>query len=211
MKFLLPSYLLILPCVLLHAAEPTPTPEPEAAAEATPALAEKIQHPSPDGKYALRVGYDAAMNEGISKPNGEIDSIAIQAIAIVSLPGKEIARDLTKEVSDSGNNFEPLKLLWSSDSKWCAFYYSFPRTGYTSVFHLRGGKWELAHEPDQLNVPTKDDVRNEHIEPVRWVKPGVLELSVERVYRGESEGDGLTGFTASFDGKGQFKILKKKR
>lgn len=44
-----------------------------------------------------------------------------------------------------------------------------------------------------------------------WLKPGVLELSIERVLRGDAEGDGVAGFTASFDGKGKFKILKKKR
>src|SRR4051812_19292958 len=206
MKFLLLSAFLLIPG-LVHAADASPTPE----ASPTPALAEKIQNKSPDGKYALRIGYDSSMTEATSEPEKEIDSTAIQAIAIVSLPGKEVVRDLTDDVTSGGNNFDSLKLLWSSDSKWCALYFSFPRVGYTSVFHLDGGKWELAHKPDELNVPTKDDVRNEHIAPVRWIKPGILELSVERIYRGEAEGDGLTGFTASFDGKGKFKILKKKR
>ncbi len=209
LKFLLPSTFILLPCLLLAAPDPSPTPA--LTAEATPALAEKIQNKSPDGKYALRIGYDAAMNESISEPENEIASQAIQAIAIVSLPRKEIARDLTDDVTNGGNNFHRLKLLWSSDSRWCAFYCSFPRIGYTSVFHLESGKWERAHPPDALNVPTKDDVRNEHIAPVRWVRPGILELSVERVLRGEASGDGVNGFTARFDGKGKFKILKKKR
>ena len=46
---------------------------------------------------------------------------------------------------------------------------------------------------------------------IRWLKPGVLELSVERVYRGKEPTDDVTGFTASFDGKSKWKVLKKKR
>ena len=60
-------------------------------------------------------------------------------------------------------------------------------------------------------MPSKGDVRNEYIEPVRWVKPGVLELSVQRIYRGDEPSGDTTGFTASFDGKSKWKVLKKKR
>ncbi len=191
---------------------------PEFKPESTPRdLSEKIQNTSPNGKYALRIGYDRALNEQMlpknPPPEGGIFSETIEGMAIVSLPGKEILQDMTKTVAASGNNFSDIKLLWADDSKWCAFYYAFPRTGYTTVFHLKGEKFELAHPPHELNVPTDDSVRNEYIAPVRWVKPGVLELSVERVLRGDAEeaGDGVTGFIARFDGKGKWKLVKKKR
>ena len=201
------AILLILFASQLPAAEPAEDPKPE--------LTEKISLPSPDGKYALRIMYDAALNEKMTahnRPeNDGIFSNAMHELAIVSLPAKEIMHDLTEITFQEGNNFEGLTLLWASDSKWCAFYHRFPRVGYTRVYHLAGDKFKLAHKPYDLGVPSKGDVRNEHIEPVRWVKPGVLELSVERVYDGDEPGGDTTGFTASFDGRGKWKVLKKKR
>jgi hypothetical protein len=178
--------------------------------------AEEIRAKSPDGKFALRLGYDRELNEQMLRadnpqPDQGIYSETIASLAIVSLPDKKIVHDLTKNVLSGGNNFGGLTLLWSSDSKWCALYFSFPRTGYTSVYHLEGGKFVLAHPPDELNVDTKDHVRNEHISPVRWVKPGVLQLSVERILRGDDEGDGIIGFTARFDGKGKFQIIAREK
>ena len=194
-------------------AQPSPAAEPEE--EPKPELTAKISFPSPDGKYALRIMYDAALNENMaahnSPENGGIFSNAMHELAIVSLPGEEIAQDLTETTFQDGNNFEGLRLLWSSDSKWCAFYHRFPRIGYTSVFHLAGDKFKLAHKPYDLGIASKGDVRNEHIEPVRWVKPGVLELSIERIYDSDEPSGDTTAFTASFDGKGKWKVLKKKQ
>ena len=225
------AILLALLASQLPAAEPEDEPKPE--------LTEKISSPSPNGEYALRIMYDAALNEGMTARNppengasgeerdmdeagegeasgeGEhndgIVSHAIHGLAIVSLPGKEVLQELTESVFESGNTFYDLTLLWSSDSNWCAFYHRFPRTAYTSVYHLAGDKFRLAHKPDDLNIPTKGDVRNEYILPIRWVKPGVLELSVERIYRGDEPRGDTTGFTASFDGEGKWKVLKRKR
>ena len=194
-------------------AEAEPPPIPATATDDKPraALAEKIESPSPNGKYALRIMYDEARNEELSTApddKGHVDPNAIHSVAIVSLPGKEIVNDFA-DVFRSGEG--GTKLLWSSDSKWCAVYDSGPRIGYTSVLHLAGDKFKLAHKPDDLNVPADGDVRNEYIEPIRWVKPGVLELSVQRIYRRDEPSKPITGFTASFDGKGTWKVLKKKR
>jgi hypothetical protein len=209
MKLLLPLFLILTASALAS------DPETATDTEKPPILTEKIQNTSPDGKYALLISYDRALNELMlpknPAPEGGIFSETMHALAIVSLPAKKTLRDLTEDVFSGGNHFNGLMLLWSSDSKWCALFFAFPRIGYTSVFHFEGGKFQRAHPPDELNVPTKDNVRNEYIAPVRWVKPGVLELSVERVLRGDAEGDGVIGFTASFHGKGKFKILKKKR
>ena len=182
--------------------------------EKPPALAEKILETSPDGKFAMRIKYDKSLNDKMlsgnnPKPEHDIFSLAISMIELVSLPEKEAVATLFDSEKE-GNNFG-VTLLWSSDSKWCAFFLSYPRTGYTTVYHLRGKKFEAANKPEDLSPPTKGDVRHEHITPKRWVKPGTLELSVERVFRGDNEGDGVTGFIARFDGKGKFQILKKLR
>jgi hypothetical protein len=191
----------------LPAAEPEDDPKPE--------LTEEIRYQSPNGKYALRIMYDAAMNKlmaGENPPeNDGIFSNAMQELAIVSLPGKEIMQDLTEMVFQDGNNFEGLKLLWSSDSKWCAFYHRFPRVSYTRVYYLAGDRFKPAHKPYDLGIDSNGDVRNEHIAPVRWVKPGVLQLSIERIYDGDEPSGDTTGFTASFDGRGKWKVLNKKR
>ena len=201
--------------LLISLANASSAAEAELEENPKPELTEKISFPSPDGKYALRIMYDAALNEQMTphnpRENDGIFSNAMQELAIVSLPGKKIMQDLTESAFANGNNFEGLRLLWSSDSKWCAFYHRFPRIGYTSVYHLAGDKFKLAHKPYDLGIDTKGDVRREFIEPIRWAKPGVLELSIERIYDGDEPSGDTTGFTASFDGQGKWKVLKKKR
>ena len=193
-------------------ASPLLAAEPEEA-EPKPELKDEIRFRSPDGKYGLRITYDRALNDLMTGKNPEsndgIFSETMSKIAIVSVPEGEVMHDMSDDVFSGGNHFDGLKLLWSADSKWCAFYFAFPRVGYTSVFHLAGDKFKLAHKPNGLNMPSKGSVRYERIEPVRWVKPGELELSLERIYRGEDPDDDSAGFTASFDGKGKWKMLKK--
>ena len=183
--------------------------------EKSPVLAEEILHMSPDKKFAMRIKYQKDLNDRMlsannPKPETNIFPETISIIELVSLPGKEAVGTLFDSAKDFGNNFG-ITFLWSADSKWCAFYLGYPRTGYTTVYHWRGGKFEAANKPEDLNLPTKASVRNEYIIPKRWVSPGVLELSVERVFRGDSKGDGVNGFTARLDGKGKFQVLKKIR
>ena len=175
-------------------------------------VAGKILKTSPDGKFAMRIKFNKTMNDQMlsandPKPAHDIFSEAISMIELVSLPEKEVVATLFDPEKEAGNNFE-ITLLWSPDSKWCAFSWSYPRTGYTTVYHLRGKKFAAVNKPEELSPPTKGSVRNEHIIPKRWVKPGTLELSVERVFHGDDEADGVSGFIARFDGKGKFKIVK---
>ena len=184
--------------------------------EKPPVLTEKILATSPDRKFAMRITYDKTLNDQMlnadnPKPEHNIFSNTISMIEIVSVPKRNVVATLFDPEKEGGNNFEDITLLWSSDSKWCAFSWTFPRVGYTTVYHLRGEEFEAANVPEDLNLPTEGDIRNEHIKPVRWVKPGVLQLAVERVFRGDYEGDDYSGFTARFDGKGKFKVLKKIR
>jgi hypothetical protein len=158
-------------------------------AEAPVRVTEKIQDISPDGKYALRIMYDGEPTRQVAGKDG-ILSETIQSISIVSLPKKGVVRDLTKAVFEGGTHFEEITFLWSTDSKWCAFYFTYPRVGYTLVFHLLGAKFSPAHTPYEL----------ENFSPKRWVKPGILEVSSED----------SPASIATFDGKGTVKFRKKK-
>jgi hypothetical protein len=177
-------------------------------------IAENVGDTSPDGKFALRTKYDKTLNDQMlnantPKADNNIFSVTISMIELISLPENDVVATLF-DAAKEGNNFGTT-LLWSSDSKWCAFYLSYPRIGHTTVYHLRGKEFKAANKPEDLTLPAKGSVRNEYIIPKRWVSPGVLELSMERVFRGEDEGDEFSGFTARFDGKGKFRVLKKIR
>jgi len=179
-------------------------------------IAENLRDTSPDGKFAVRMKYDQDLNDRMlgannPRPENNIFSLAITMIELVSLPEKEVVATLYDAAKDFGNNFG-ITLLWSSDSKWCAFYSSYPRIGYTTVYHLSGKEFKAANKPEELSPPTKGPVRNEYISPKRWVKPGTLELNVERVFRGDyTDADDYSAITVRFDGKGKFQILKKIR
>jgi hypothetical protein len=158
-------------------------------------LSEKLGDASPNGKYALQIKYDRALNDLLrakeTLPRGGIFSHAINAITIVSLPSRQRVHDLTDTVMEGGNQFDELMLIWSADSKWFALHHQYPRVGYTNVFHLRGTQFELAHQVYEL-----EDHR-----PLRWIKPGVLELGVAE----------MPGPIATFDGKGAVKLARKRR
>ena len=70
-----------------------------------------------------------------------------------------------------------MTLLWSADSKWCAFYYAQPRVGYTGVFRLSGSEFKAVNRPEELVATNKGDVRNEYIKPTKWLKPGSFSWS----------------------------------
>src|ERR1700760_809702 len=72
---------------------------------------EKITAVSPDKKFAMRVTCD-------SKPEDpeNIDAGSVKAVEIVRLSGKEVVGSL------SAGEYDGFRLIWLSDSKWCAFY-----------------------------------------------------------------------------------------
>ncbi len=192
----------------LHAAE-----QP---AEETPPLTEKIRDVSPDGKYAMRIAYDADLNARMIVANDQrdaerINSETIYRIELVRVRDGAALLDLMKGEDNLGGgaNFEGITMLWSADSSWFAYYWTYPRVGYTTVYQLRGEKFRRMNRPAQLSVRTKGDVRNEYIKPLRWVKPGSLELEQIRIYHGEAWDDTLR-FVARFDGPGKFKVVSKK-
>jgi hypothetical protein len=87
------AILLAVVASLLTAAEAEDDPKPE--------LAEKISFRSPNGKYALRIMYDAALSEqmtGNNEPeNDGIFSNSMHGLAIVSLPAKEMVMESAEE------------------------------------------------------------------------------------------------------------------
>ena len=184
MKLLLVT-LALAASMAIASAEPSPQPL------SMRVVSEEIRHTSPDGKYALRITYDRETNEGVlrneeSRPNGGIFSQTIHSIDLVSLPDKKVLHQLL----EGGMEFDGVTLLWSTDSKWCAFYYSHPKVGYTDVYRVTGATAKLAHRPHEL----------ENLQPVSWVKPGVLDLGNE---------DGIST-TATFNGRGKVKYRNKK-
>ena len=179
--------------------------------------AEKIRDISPDKKFAMRILYDAEENkqliEGEKADSEKIFSETIKSIELISLPDKKVVANLLPEEElGGGNNYDNITLIWSNDSKWCAFYWSFPRIGYTTVSKQRSDKFVELNKPEELMVAVKGDVRNEYIRPIKWVKPGVLLLEQFDIFRGGESEDATYQFTAKFDDKsGKFQVISKKK
>ena len=63
-----------------------------------------------------------------------------------------------------------------------------------------------------MQVDVEGDVRNQYVNPVRWVKPGVLLLEQYDIFRGGDGKDATYRFTAKFDDKtDKFQIISKKK
>jgi hypothetical protein len=165
---------------------------------------------SPDKKFAMRIVHDAGFGA-----NEEIDSSAIHAIELIALPSKKVVTQLLPE-EDVGLNFTGVKLLWSPDSKWCAFSHHEPRIGYTQVLRRVGDDFQRAHNATDLLVDVKTvvkgagSVRNEYVVPKRWTKPGVLLLQQQSILRDEG-GEIILQLVARWDAKkAEFRVSSKK-
>jgi hypothetical protein len=173
--------------------------------------AEKVRDISPDGEFAMCVRYNAEVNRKLiedEKTNADqIFSEAVNAVELVALPTKEVVVKLLGERAD-GTNYNDIALIWSSDSKWFAFYSSEPHVGYTRVYHERGGKFVSMIEPEELRIDVKRDFRAERIRPLRWRKPGVLLL--EQFDFGRDD-EVTFQFAARFDAEGKFRVINKKK
>jgi len=105
--------------------------------------AEKIRDVSPDKKFAMRITYDAELNNQMIKAEdadaGKIFSQTIKAIELVSLRRKSLVANLLADAQlGPGSEYDFILLVWSLDSKWCAFYPAAPRIGYTTAYQRRG-------------------------------------------------------------------------
>ena len=180
-----------------------------------PALAEKIRDVSPDNKFAMRITYDAELNNQVIKaekadPN-KIFSQTIKAIELISLPDKSVLANFLAD-QQLGGEYDFILLVWSPDSKWCAFYATAPRFGHTTAYQQRGKKFVSLNDPEQLSVEIKGHVNHEYIRPVEWTKPGVLVLEQSATVVNGSGDETPIRFTVKFDAKtGEFRTISKKR
>ena len=173
-------------------------------AQETPTF-EKIRDVSPDKKFAMLITCDSEPDDA-----EKIDSNIITGITLIALPEKKVIAQLLPS-DDVGSNFENVTLVWSPDSKWCAFYYNQPRIGYTTVYKQRGDKFVELNKPGQLQVGVKGDVRNEFIKPLRWLKPATLLLEQYDIFRGGNGDDATFQFTVRFEKDGKFQVISKKK
>jgi hypothetical protein len=161
---------------------------------------EKIADVSPDKKVGVRITCESEPDDPKS-----IDPNSIAAVELVALPSKKRVMELSRSYDGA-----PAKIYWSQDSNWFALAVSEgPRVTETSVFHRDGNEFEKLDAED-LRVETKGDVRNEYIEPVRWLKPGTLLLKQITIFRGEA-GDSTIEFTVRFYQYGKFRVIGKKK
>jgi hypothetical protein len=81
----------------------------------------------------------------------------------------------------------------------------------TYVYH-RSGDDLTRLETEELQVDVKGDVRNQYVQPIRWIKPGVLLLEQFVIFRGGDGKDATYQFTVRFDEKtGKFRVISKKK
>jgi hypothetical protein len=161
---------------------------------------EKITDLSPDKKFGVRITCE-------SEPEApaKIDPGSIAAVDLVLLPSKKRVMELSRSYDGA-----PARIFWAQDSKWFALSVSEgPRVTDTEVYHRGGDEFEKL-DTEGMTVDTGGDVRNQYIEPVRWLKPGTLVLTQLAIFRGD-KGDSTIQFTAHFDQNGKFFIGSKKK
>jgi hypothetical protein len=161
---------------------------------------EKITDLSPDKKFGVRISCE-------SEPENpaNIDPSSITDVELVSLPSKKRVIGLSRSYDGS-----PGKIFWSQDSNWFALSVSEgPRVTETYVYRRGGPEFEKLDTED-MRVETKGEVRNQYIEPIRWLKPGTLLLKQLTIFRGGA-GDSTIQFAARFEVSGKFHVVSKKK
>ncbi len=147
--------------------------------------AAEIKDPSPDARFALRVGNADQKVELIEKASGKV-------------------------MIDLGEPWRRQVLVWSPDSKRVAYGNRGDRSGEVKVYVWNGSAFEEASLPEDLPVPhiklPKDcgAVKNYGgaVTPVRWLKSGDLELSSDLMMLCRESSDTCTAevhFTLAFD------------
>jgi hypothetical protein len=147
-----------------------------------------IRFPSPDGRFALRIDTSAE-----SDGDAEI---------IETASGKTMVK--------LGTPYHRQVLVWSSDSKWFAYCNRGNKSGDLSVYFWNGSAFENIELPEDLpsaglRVPdSAGSVKNYGgaVEPLRWLKPGELQLASDATMLGRNDGRtyvGVRRFTLSFD------------
>ncbi len=136
-----------------------------------------IKFPSPDGRFALRIGDDLKID-------------------LIETSGK-ILVDLGKLYVDPDSSYQEQPLLvWSADSKWAAYGTRNQVSGQTTVYFWNGVAFEEVRLPGNLPEPKIEPrkgsdgvkLKGYALAPLRWLKPGELELSNESMGIGREDG-----------------------
>jgi hypothetical protein len=166
-----------------------------------PTLASTLSDYSPDRKFGMRIVHEAG--------DETLSSESIHRIELVALASDKAVAQLLPE-DEVGTHFKDWRLLWSPDSKWCAFYYEAPRTGYTTVYRRMNGKFTAAHKASALIAPVPD-VAREYVKPVRWTRDGKLILYQWTLSDPKKNGrtESHKELTAAYERKkGRFRVIK---
>ena len=148
----------------------------------TSLAAEEVKYPSPDGRFALRISQDLKVD--LIKTSGQI------------------LVDLCKLYVDPETSYQEQPLLvWSADSKWAAYGTRNQVSGQTTVYFWNGVAFEEVRLPGNLPEPkiaTRKGsggvkLKGYALAPLRWLKPGELELSNESMGIGREDGARYTG------------------
>jgi hypothetical protein len=145
-------------------------------------IAEEIKYPSPDGRFALRIGDDL-----------KIDLIETSGKILVDLGKLYVDPDTSRR--------EETILVWSRDSKWVAYGTRNQVSGQTAVYFWNGVAFEEVRLPANLPEPKIEPrkgsggvkLKGYALAPLRWLKPGELELSNESMGIGREDGGRYTG------------------
>jgi hypothetical protein len=178
-------------------------------------VAEKFREISPNKKFAMRITYDAELNNQVVKaenadPN-KIFSQTIKAIELVSLSDKSVVANFLAD-RRLGGEYDFILLVWSADSKWCAFYAAAPRIGYTTAYQQHGKEFVSLNDPEQLSVEIQGHPNHKYVRPVKWTKPGTLVLEQSATFVQGSGDETPIRFTVKFDAKtGEFWTISKRR
>ena len=139
--------------------------------------AEEIKYPSPDGRFALRISEDV-----------KIDLIETSGKILVDLGKLYVDPDTSRR--------EETILMWSADSKWAAYGTRGQVSGETTVYFWNGVAFEEVRLPANLPEPKIEPregsggvkLKGYALAPLRWLKPGELELSNESMGIGREDG-----------------------
>jgi hypothetical protein len=162
---------------------------------------ELIRNISPNRTFAVRI----LCSSQPEKPEN-LDAGLIEKVELISLPAKTVIMDLPQ---DYANNVP--KLIWAQDSTWLAFALaSGPEATDTYIYYHSMANF-TQFKADNLKVQVEGDVRNEYVEPIFWVKPGVLMLEQHDIFQGDGR-DVTYRFAAAFDKlAGTVRIISKKK
>jgi hypothetical protein len=160
-----------------------------------------VKFPSPDGRFALRVA-DLKVDL-IDTPSGNV-MFDLGTLWV----NREDERDKEKPV-----------LVWSSDSKWVAYGTRTLQSGITTVYFWDGSAFkELALPaklPEPKIKPRKGDsgvkLKGYAVEPLKWLKPGELQLSSKLMGIGRDTPFDYTGsvvITVAFDTRHRASVKK---